>query len=220
MTGATTTAAITTPNTTTMAANTTTATTTEIPFKDGYLKDEYAQRAEPIQRPTEGRPFLWTGRKAEVGQRTETQVITSNGKAWCRLSGVVTHVGDMPTLDEWRMGNSSQLPEGIKSQTLPVEEQLVLRDEYIERYGTLHGQSITSYSVLNFDFYDRQDMLPFKSARVYRITYKADENMSFFWIVSKIEDVTDDIVSEEELLPEVFKKWSGGLRVYARSVSF
>lgn len=202
-----------------MATNNTT--TTEIPFKDGYLKDEYAQRVEPIQRPIEGREFLWTGRKAEVGQRTETQVITANGNnnAWCRLSGVVTHVGDMPTLDEWRTGNMN-LPEGIKSQTLPVEKQLALRNEYIERYGTLHGQTITSYSFLNFDFYDRQDMLPFKSARVYRITYRADENMSFFWIVSKIEDVTDDIVSEEELLPEVFRKWSDGLRVYARSVSF
>ena len=72
------------------------------------MKDEWARLVEPVQRGVEGRAFLWTGRKAEVGQRTETQITAANG-GWCRLSGVVTDVGEMPTLDEWREGDSCQL---------------------------------------------------------------------------------------------------------------
>ena len=149
---------------TTMAAN--------IAFKDGYIKDEWSQLAEPIQRGVEGRAFLWTGRKAEVGQRTETQVTTPTDgtkEGWCRLSGVVTEVGAMPTLDQWRAGNSCQLPPGVKSNALPIEDQSDERDGYIEHFGTLHGQTITSYACLNMNFYDRQESLPFKRGRVYKV---------------------------------------------------
>jgi len=188
-----------------------------ISFKNGYLKDEWAQLVEPVQRSIEGRAFLWTGRKAEVGHRTETQITTADG-GWCRLSGVITSVGDMPTLDEWRDGDSSQLPPGVKSKSLPVNEQSSLRDDFLERFGTLHGQTVTSYSFLNPDFYDRQEGLPFKRARVYKVTHTADENMSFFWCVTKVEDVTD--LAQEEL-PEVFRKWQdGSSRVVRRTSSF
>lgn len=173
------------------------------------MKDEWARLVEPVQRGVEGRAFLWTGRKAEVGQRTETQITAANG-GWCRLSGVVTDVGEMPTLDEWREGDSCQLPPGVKTNSLPMEQRLALRDQYIEHFGTLHGQVATSYSILNFDFYDKQEQLPFKRARVYKVVHVADENMSFFWVVKKIEDVTNLPYNE---MPEVFKKWQEGSRV-------
>ena len=115
--------------------------TITISFNSGFLKDEWSQLVEPIQRGLNGRSFLWTGRKPEVGMRTETQVTTSNGE-WCRLSGVVTEVGDMPSLDEWRAGNSCQLPPAVKSNTLPIEQQLSLREGFIEHFGTVHGQMI------------------------------------------------------------------------------
>lgn len=180
-----------------------TPTTTIIQFKDGFIKDDWAKLCEPVQRT----PFLWTGRKAEVGQRTETQIAATNG-SWCRLSGVVTHVGEMPTLEEWRSGNSCQLPPGVKSETLSLDDQLSLRNEFINHFGTLHGQIVTSYSYLNFDFYHRQEVLPVKKGRVYKATHRADENMGCFWVVTQVEDVTDDIVSGEVVVPQVFKKWS------------
>lgn len=197
-----------------MTATANTAMTTNISFKDGYIKDEWAQLVEPVYRGVEGRAFLWTGRKAEVGQRTETQVTTTDYGGWCRLSGVVTDVGSMPTLDEWRDGDSCQLPPEVKSKSLSIDRQLSLRDDFIEHAGTLHGQTVTSYAFLNFDFYDRQEDLPFKRARVYKVTHAADENMSFVWCVTKIEDVTHLPYDE---LPEVFRKWQNGSHVARES---
>mmetsp|Transcript_24633 Transcript_24633/g.52515 ORF Transcript_24633/g.52515 Transcript_24633/m.52515 type:complete len:198 (-) Transcript_24633:240-833(-) len=179
---------------------------TDIPFQNGYIKDEWSQLVEPAFRSVEGRAFLWTGRAPEVGQRTETQITASDGAAgWCRLSGVVTEVGPLPTLDEWRDGNSCQLPPEVRDDSSPVERQLELREDFAERFGTLHGQTVTSYAFLNLDFYDRQEGLPFKRARVYKVTHRADENMSFFWCVAKIEDV---LKGEEP--PEAFRKWQEG----------
>ena len=62
----------------------------------------------------------------------------------------------------------------------------------------------SSYSILNFDFYDKQEYLPFKRAKLYKVTYEADENMSYFWCVTKIEDVTN---LPADQVPEVFRKW-------------
>jgi len=173
----------------------------KVDFQEGYIKDEWSQLVEPAYRGIEGRAFLWTGRPPEVGQRTETQVTTTTG--WCRLSGVVTDVGPLPTLDEWRSSS-------ISCQQTPIEHQESLRDDALSRFGTLHGQQVTSYAFLNFDFYDRQEELPFKRGRVYKVTHVADETKSFFWCVSSIEDVTDDLPCREEY-PEAFRKWSDGL---------
>ena len=124
----------------------------------------------------------------------------------------------MPTLDEWRSGNSCQLPEGVKFETASLEDQSLMRNAFIDHFGTLHGQVVTSYAYLNFDFYHRQAELPVKKARVYRVTHVADENMGCFWIVTKIEDVTDGIVSGEVMVPEDFKAWSDECISYDRVV--
>ena len=183
-------------------------TPTIIPFKDGFIKDEWAKLCEPVQQTQ----FLWTGRKAEVGQRTETQISTAEGN-WCRLSGVVTHVGDMPTLDEWKRG-----PNGATFETVPLEIQSNIRNQFINDFGTLHGQIVISYAYLNFDFNHRQEELPVKKARVYRVTHVADETKVCYWIVTKIEDVTDGIVNGEVMVPEDFKKWSDESVSYDRVV--
>mmetsp|Transcript_4539 Transcript_4539/g.8129 ORF Transcript_4539/g.8129 Transcript_4539/m.8129 type:complete len:212 (-) Transcript_4539:103-738(-) len=210
-----------TGTTTNMAAtmeSTTTSTTTKaatakanakVDFEEGYIKDEWSQLVEPAYRGIEGRAFLWTGRTPEVGQRTETQVTTTKG--WCRLSGVVTNVGPLPTLDEWRSSS-------VSCEQTPIEHQESLRDDVLSRFGTLHGQQVTSYAFLNFDFYDRQEELPFKRGRVYEVTHVADETKSFFWCLSSIEDVTDDLPCSEEY-PEAFRKWSDGLGL-VRRISF
>mmetsp|Transcript_20222 Transcript_20222/g.32804 ORF Transcript_20222/g.32804 Transcript_20222/m.32804 type:complete len:217 (-) Transcript_20222:739-1389(-) len=216
MTGSTATMAATNAATNVTSKTAPTKTTTKIAFQEGYIKDEWSQLVEPAYRGIEGRAFLWTGRTPEVGQRTETQVTTAastNGPAgsWCRLSGVVTDVGPLPTLDEWRSSS-------ISCQQTPIEHQESLRDDVLSRFGTLHGQQVTSYAFLNFDFYDRQEELPFKRGRVYKVTHEADETKSFFWCVSSIEDVTDDLPCCEEY-PEAFRKWSDGLGL-VRRVSF
>jgi hypothetical protein len=72
-------------------------TMTEISFSSGFIKDEMAKMMDSAQ-PLE--TFLWTGRQASVGQRAETQ-INCIGGAWCRLSGIVTEVGALPTVCEW-----------------------------------------------------------------------------------------------------------------------
>ena len=72
-------------------------TSTVVEIRDGFIKDEFAKQCEPYQRPYE---FLYTGRLPEVGQRTETQITSLNGN-WCRLSGIVTEVGELPTFDMW-----------------------------------------------------------------------------------------------------------------------
>lgn len=190
-------------------ATTTPIATTAISIKDGFIKDEWSQLVEPAYRAAEGRAFLWTGRRPAVGQRTETQVIVADD-GWCRLSGVVTDVGDLPSLDAWRDGDSCRLPSDVRANALPLDRQLALRDDFVERLGTLHGQTVTSHALLNPDFYDRQDGLPFRRARVYRVTHAADENRSFLWCVTGIEDVTD--LPRDEL-PEAFRKWQEGSRV-------
>ena len=80
------------------------------------------------------------------------------------------------------------------------------------------GQIVISYAYLNFDFNHRQEELPVKKARVYRVTHVADETKICYWIVTKIEDVTDGIVNGEVMVPEVFKTWSDDSISYDRVV--
>mmetsp|Transcript_26838 Transcript_26838/g.45740 ORF Transcript_26838/g.45740 Transcript_26838/m.45740 type:complete len:185 (-) Transcript_26838:528-1082(-) len=169
------------------------ATSFNIAFQEGYIKDEWAKLVEPVYRSVEGRAFLYTGVKPAVGQRTETQIIIQpssstsfeNGASWCRLSGIVTDVGPLPS-------------------TATGEDNTKENKENAS--GTYyHGQTVTSYAFLNFDFYDRQEHLPFKRSRVYKVRHVADERKSFVWCVESIEDVTE---MSQEKMPEAFRKWS------------
>lgn len=204
-----------------------------ISFQDGFINDDFAKLCEPFQPPFK---FLWTGRKPRIGQRTETQV-TVNG-IWCRLSGIVTNVGDLPSFPEWV--NNSMLPpqiclkcnpsidpeevlqpdvqvllepgcECFKCELMGSDSKLtlaVLKDRCLEKMGTVQNQTLTSYAYLNFDFFSKQDELPFKKGRIYKVQYKVDDRRMCFWCVTSIEDVTGTMKTSE--LPQVFCDWEQG----------
>ncbi len=67
----------------------------------------------------------------------------------------------------------------MKFKSLPVNLQLSMRDDFIEHFGTLLGQMVTSYAFLNLDSQNCQEELPFKRAWVYRVMHMADKNKVF-----------------------------------------
>lgn len=71
--------------------------TTVIEIYDGYIDDENSKKSERFQPPYK---FLFSGRIPEIGQRAEIHATAMSGHG-CRLSGIVTHVGDLPTFDQW-----------------------------------------------------------------------------------------------------------------------
>ena len=133
----------------------------------------------------------------------------ANNGQWCRLSGIVTEVGQLPTLEEWappdcdgHCGN----PNCVKiSEMCPCQRQQIMT-RTLSEFGTIHGQTLISYACLNFDFYHKEGFLPFKRGRIYKVTYEADEGKGCFWCVKKIEDVTDSDTD----LPVAFNNWTIG----------
>ena len=168
-----------------------------IQFCDGFVKDHFAKDCEPFQRPYQ---FLWTGRQARVGQRTETQV--NAGGQWCRLSGVITEVGPLPTMEEYKPSEcdgSCGDPDCWDrfSEMCDCDKQ-AYREKQLQELGALNGQTMTSFAYLNFDFYhileDSPGALPFEVGRVYKVTHVVDDNKPCAWCVTKIENVTDSII--------------------------
>jgi hypothetical protein len=168
----------------------------EILFVEGFLKDGFAKLCEPVQ----GRSFLYTGKRPTVGQSTETQLTFGNGE-WCRLSGVVTAVGRMPTLKKWKSNTSYQAC--VKGQcTCPQVSPEQVMFELFAHDACLAGQTLESYAVLNFDFYHKEGILPIKCDRVYLIKYKVFDGHRYPWVVEQVTEV-------ENLndAPEAFHKW-------------
>ncbi len=174
-----------------------------ITFNSGFGKDGSSKQCEPIQRPEHG--FLWTGREPKVGQRIEVQVNFDNG-VWCRVSGVVTHLGEVPSLEVWKNTTRfySNVPDAHKGEIYVKSK---------EHYGSVHGHEITVYGYLNFDFFDRQEWLPLKEKKVYKLGMKFDDMMESMWNLDSIEDVTSaasDFASSE--YPQPFKDWEVGYK--------
>lgn len=183
-----------------MTGATATAAATTIQFDDGFVKDDFAKMCEPFQKPHE---FLWTGRPARVGQRTETQV--DIGNHWCRLSGVVTEVGPIPAFEEWNppdCGDSCGNPHCVKYSEMSVRQREEAYKRRLRGDGAAHGQRMVAFARLNFDFFGRPG-LPFEGDRVYRVTHVVDDAKYYIWCVDKIEDVTNS----ETDLPKSFKDW-------------
>ena len=90
----------------------------------------------------------------------------------------------------------------------PYCQKVKCMEMNLEEFGTLHGQKLTSYAVLNFDFHDKGGVT-FKGNRVYRVTHQADDRKNFFWCVEKIEDVGDIYA---ELYPQPFLDWKERLK--------
>jgi len=191
-----------------------------ISFNDGFAKDCFAKMCEPHQPPHQ---FLWTGRKPKVGQRVEVQV---NFEDWCRVSGVVTHLDDQPTIGEWKRTTKMYNGAGVTRDFMNVDpaDGIVDRTDGIgayyanskEHYGSVHGHEITVYGYLNFDMHYKQSNLPLKDSKVYKLKMKFNDGMNSMWILESIEDVTS-ISNPKEVLkndeyPEVFRNWKEGYR--------
>ena len=202
-------------------------------FRSGFINDDFSKQCEPIQ----GRPFLYTGRAPEVGQRTEVAVHA--GGEYCRLSGVVSSVGEVPTFDQWVTTSSIAPPPGC-CDCKPADPYAMLHPDTIlgfgdctdpsclrceirqgrkemslgelwegsrQLLGALSGQVVTVYAYLNFDYFHKQGELPFQRGEIYRIILKVDDSKMNVWCATSIENISDLPVSE---FPQVFRDWTEG----------
>ena len=87
-------------------------------YKDGCIRDDLAQECEPYQQPYK---FLFTGIQPQIGQRTETQIVSSSNGSWCILSGIVTNVGELPTFEE--LENPNNIDETDKAEEQIQQDQ-------------------------------------------------------------------------------------------------
>lgn len=142
----------------------------------------------------------------------ETQLSFHNG-SWCRMSGVVTEVGFLPTVKVWQKTTKylGCLDKGCVKDCYPTifskydkcepSLELMMNDLFVHD-GCLNGQRIVSYAILNYNFHgDREYFLPVRKDRVYRIEFEAQDMMYHFWVVKKVMDVTN------EPHPQVFSDW-------------
>jgi hypothetical protein len=82
-----------------------------------------------------------------------------------------------------------------------------MMERTLEQFGTLQNKTMTAYAYLNFDWFHKDDKLPVKSARVYKVVYRCNDDQTNMWCVASIQDVTDLPPSE---LPQAFKDWEIG----------
>lgn len=140
-----------------------------------YIIDDWSKHVEPIRRYREDfPPFLWTGRKPQVGMRVETQVSFTEGR-WCYMSGYITDVGPEPTDNMLRQAGKEGLsmlfmpdvsardtrlyigaigcgPFGFEPIVKVTDEN---RDQHFqetknlckEYLGALHGQTLKGYGM-------------------------------------------------------------------------
>jgi hypothetical protein len=186
---------------------------TEIIFEKSRSinNDKFARMCEPAL----GEEFLWIGKPAKVGQRCEIRLSFSpnTGPTFCRLSGVVTHVGKLITEEIFDGVMSGQIlrrntcipgVEPISRQNFdPIMAKKMLSG-IIGKYGTVHGQRITVYAVLGPDFW-AENGLPVKQDRVYSVVLKAEEHRICYWSVERVIDISDSF--DPTKIPAVFCKW-------------
>lgn len=174
---------------------------TTLPIKDGFSDDESARDYEPNEHPYE---FLITGRPPRVGQRIQSYVDLDNDGRWGRFSGIVTHVGEEPSFDQW-VANSFWTcdfgPDLPSDFTFRFDDECKecgadpacwsckifgkenksqrltlaeLKDRCKAAMGALHGQEITTYAYLKI--YDNPAYAaPFCIGRIYKICFKLND---------------------------------------------
>jgi len=205
-------------------------------FDSGFINDDFSKQCEPIQ----GRPFLYTGRAPKVGQRTEVAVHA--GGEYCRLSGVVSSVGEVPTFDQWvttsdiapplcdcngtdpfamlrpdtiiGMGECPD-PSCLRCEIRQGRKEMSLGELWEgsrQVLGAVSGQVVTVYAYLNFDYFHKQGELPFQRGEIYRIILKLDDSKMNVWCATSIENVSDLPGSE---FPQVFRDWTEGQKAAA-----
>jgi hypothetical protein len=179
--------------------------------------DKYARLLEAQADRTS---FLRSGKTPQVGQRTEIRLalnITKPGanmkECLCRISGVITNVGDWMTSDLWKGTSSNLLMEryhkaaggaaGSPPLSRKMSERILkcIRD----RYGTVHGQCVTTYGILSPDRWSlSQQSLPIPRKGLFKIVLQAQEHRSCVWKVVQVVDVTLD---NHRHLPIKFCNW-------------
>ena len=208
-----------------------------IKLDEGYVHGAFAERGDYFETPYR---FLREGRAPVVGQRAEVQVIVNvRTNTACRLSVVVTEVCTPPSLETWQSrsplllspggvdsssvvrwdlrhvepGSLSHYMPRFKDETLPLSTAKARVQEVL---GAVHGQRLVAYGYLHYDFFYKEDSLPFASGRIYELNLELDERKHFAWQVLGVSDVTDRAAST---LPSCFKQWDQG-RELGRVPSF
>ena len=163
-------------------------------FSQGHIRDDLAQQLQ-AQMPPEAAnvKFLSALRKPILGMRTETTIQARDGTTF-RMTGMITSVGEEPTVTE--LSQSDSLLWRVVSTTNPlsscgVEEQTPQdMKEYISSFvGSVHGQRIATLATVQDDDNDEDDALllpwqgPIPSDAIAEITYKFNDNMYYPWIV-------------------------------------
>lgn len=161
-----------------------------IDFDNGFIFNHWAKNGE---ENVPHKSFLCKGRKAKVGQITETFVRVNDQP--CRLTGVVTKVGPLPSLEEWQMGTSDVCCAHCLDKLYEHKEKH--RKKVLKEFGTLNGQTFESYSYLNVKIAIPGEAHPhpapssMKQQRIYKVTYVANEDKKMsVWQVTNIQDVT------------------------------
>lgn len=136
-------------------ASTTTGNTL-IPFYQGFLDDDFAKECQKLP-DNQTFTFLHTGKRAQVGQRVETVVHfldQHHQSVGCRLTGVVTAVGQLPTLEEWKNCQSfiRRLPTchqcGLSPNHTPRVDVCPVRDCVTNRIGRNGTRPVTLESLM------------------------------------------------------------------------
>lgn len=171
-------------------------------FEQGHLRDDVARR---MQEQAAFATFLSTMKKPEEGMRAESSIRTTDGK-WFRLSGMVTWVGDPPSLEQVQKTESlfmamANLDVG-ESRFLTQQEKLDCIQKF---FGSVPGQQIKTVSRLTE--MHAPGMLPIRNHDVLELTYRFHDTMFFPWIVEELRVLTDD---EVEGLPPFFYTYYEG----------
>jgi hypothetical protein len=202
---------------------------TFIEFADGFVKDDFAKKCNAIQVMD----FLYTEKRPKLGQRLEIQVSFSNNR-WCRLSGIVTEIGNLPTYDEWIVATSTVPVPPCRRGEIPADARIrfprdcpypncstcilrqgetemtlgTLMNRCFKHMGTLQNQTLAGFAYLNFDFHDNQVGLPISKGNIYKVTLHADDSKECMWMLDSIENVTESVPFNE--LPQEFRDWKMG----------
>ena len=202
----------------------------------GFIRDEMAKQKQPFQAPYQ---FLWTGKVAEIGQRSETQLVSTSSGRWCILSGIVTRVGELPTFDQW-VTTSSMAPPPHACGCNPVDPYASLRPDTIMRFGDCPYPDCTMCLLrrgapeLSLETLMQRSLEEFGTLQNQRITVHAYLNFDFYHrqrelpfqaariykVIHKCDDSKNSVWCVESIqdvtdlptseLPQVFKDWEIG----------
>lgn len=171
-------------------------------FQQGHLRDDVARE---LQEQAEFATFMATMKAPQQGMRAESSIRTIDGR-WFRLSGMITWVGDPPSLEQVQNSQSLFLTlansDTADTQDMTQQEKL----DFIQQFlGTLPGQQIKTVSRLTE--MHAPGVLPLRNHDVVELTYRFHDTMFYPWVVEELRVLTDD---EVDGLPPFFYQYYEG----------